>query len=259
MNKPCFLPFFYLFLLCMVAACGRKNVGITGNPDTPLPSELRIQNADFNYFTSSSKIKFSNNSQSISATANIRIKKDSIIWISLTPGLGIEAARGIITQDSLKFINRLNQEYATYDFKELSKKFNFDINYHLLQSVLLGDMPRPLEPSDQVKKQDPYFIVAQKDGKARINNFIDARLMKVERVDVTESNRNRRDNTLNLQYQDFQKLSDQLFPFKNIISLQYQDRGQRQKTQINIQHKKANLVDETLQFPFSIPSKYERQ
>lgn len=259
MNRVNFSPFFYLFLVCIVAACGRKSVGVTGNPNTPLPSELQIQNADFNYFTSSSKVKFSNNSQSISATANIRIKKDSIIWISLTPGLGIEAARGIITQDSLKFVNRLNQEYATYDFKELSKKLNFDINYHLLQSVLLGDMPRPLAPGDQVKKQDIYFIIAQKEGKARINNFIDARLMKVERVDVTESNHNQRNNTLNLQYQDFQRLSDQLFPFKNIISLQYQSKGQRQKTQINIQHKKANLVDETLRFPFSIPSKYERQ
>ena len=40
-------------------------------------------------------------------TINIRMKSDSIIWISISPLLGIEVARVVATQDSIKFLDRL--------------------------------------------------------------------------------------------------------------------------------------------------------
>ena len=147
--------------LFVLASCGRKTVSTSG---IPVADELAIRNLDFDYLTSSSKIRYRNDGDNVSATANIRVKKDSIIWISVTPGFGIEAARGLITRDSVSFINRLDKEYSTYSFKELSDKFNFDISYDLLQAVLVGDMPRPRTADDQVEKQTNHFLVRQQEG-----------------------------------------------------------------------------------------------
>lgn len=251
----------YVMASLGLVACGRKTVSTSG---VPVADELSIQDIDFDYLTSSSKIRYRNDEESVSATANIRVKKDSVIWISVTPGFGIEAARGLITRDSVLFINRLDKEYSTYSFQELSNKFNFNLNYDLLQAVLLGDMPRPLADENQVEKQTNHFLVRQQEGPLTIDNFVDARLMKVSRVTVVDEtnrdNQNRRaKNTLNLQYEDFKQLNDQLLPFKNAVSLDYRSQGQKRRTQIDIQHKKADIVDEVLRFPFSIPSNYVRK
>ena len=260
MSKHLWLIYLLVFLL--LTACSKKTVGTSRGP---LSDELAIEDTDFNYLTSSSKIRYRNEKQNVSATANIRIKKDSIIWISVTPGFGIEAARGLITRDSITFINRLEKEYSSYSFQELSDKFNFDINYDLLQSLLVGDMPRTLTPPDQIKKQADHFLVRQQEGRLTIDNFIDARLMRVDRVAVVdETNRDsqsgkRSKNTLNVQYEDFEKLGDQWVPFKNVVSLDYQSQGQKQRTQVDIQYKKVNIVEEAVRFPFSIPSKYARK
>ena len=259
MNKQLWL---YISVFLLLTACGKKSIGTSSGP---VADELAIEDIDFAYLTSSSKIRYSNENQNVSATANIRIRKDSIIWISVTPGFGIEAARGLITRDSITFINRLEKEYSSYSFQELSDKFNFEINYDLLQSVLVGDMPRTFTPADQVKKQADHFLVRQLEGPLTIDNFIDARLMKVDRVAVVdETNRDaqngkRSKNTLNLQYEDFEKLDNQWLPFKNAISLDYQSKGQKRRTQVDIQYKKINIVEEALRFPFSIPDKYARK
>jgi hypothetical protein len=46
-----------------------------------------------------------------SFNTNFRIKNDSVIWFSISPALGIEVARVLITQDTVKFVNRLNNTY----------------------------------------------------------------------------------------------------------------------------------------------------
>lgn len=256
-----------MYLTCSVVfflltACGKKSVGTSSGP---VADALSIVDLNFAYLTSSGKIRYQNDDQNLSATANIRIKKDSVIWISITPGFGIEAARGLITRDSIMFINRLDNEYSAFSFQELSDKFNFKINYDLLQSILVGDMPRTLAPEDEAKKQADHFLVRQQEGSLMIDNYINARLMKVDRVSVIdETKRDTQDgkrakNTLSLQYEQFKKLNDQLFPFKNTMSLDYRTKGEKRRTQIDIQYKKVNIVEETLRFPFSIPDKYVRK
>lgn len=246
-----------------IMSCGKKTVS-TSSPAS-LSTALAIEDVDFDYLTSSSKIRYSDDGKNVSATANVRIKKDSVIWISVTPGFGIEAARALVTRDSLAFINRLEKEYQAYSFQELSDKFNFNINYDLLQAVFLGDMPRTLAPEDEVKQQAEHFLVQQQEGPLTITNFINARLMKVDQVAVVDQtkrasqNGKRTKNTLNLRYEDFEKVDDQLLPFKNELSLDYRSQGKKRRTQIDIQHKKANIVEEALQFPFSIPDKYARK
>lgn len=253
----------FIILVFLFSACSKKVVGVKSSPDL---KEFKVDNVDFTYLTTSSKIKFSNGDKNLNATANIRMKKDSIIWISVTPGFGIEAARGLITRDSLVFINRLNREYAAYNFKDLSREFNFDINFDLVQAVLLGNMLVAIDPGDKVKKEASFFVVRQEEGPLSIENFIDAQTQKLRRVAIVEKEKQdnfglkAKNNTLNLSYSDFQKLEEKILPFKNTVSLDYyHHNGQKKRTQIDIQHKKASFADEALRFPFSIPKKYERK
>lgn len=55
----------------------------------------------------------------------LRIKKDSLIWVSLTAPLGIEVARIVLSKDSVIFLNKLKREYLIkpYTFFRTSFKY----------------------------------------------------------------------------------------------------------------------------------------
>jgi len=245
--------------LLLITACSKRSLSFK---DAEVVEDFAIDNVDFQYFSTSSKIKFENEDRNLSATANIRLKKDSIIWVSLTPGFGIEAARGIITQDSIIFINRIDKAYSAYNFEELSQKFNFDIDFNLLQSVILGNMPVNPDENDLVRKESGFFVVRQEKGPVTINNYVNARSLKLERVAMLDQSRERgekRNNTLMLRYDNFQQLEDQIFPFENFVSLNYRQNGEQRRTEVDIQHKKASITNDALRFPFSVPEKYEQK
>lgn len=244
--------------LVIFSACSRKTVGTSSNTAV---KDFKINNVDFNYLTTSSKIKFDNGDKNFGATANIRVKKDSIIWVSITPGFGIEVARALITQDSVKYMNRLDKEYDQYSFEELSRMFNFEMSFDLLQAVLLGNIPLGVRPEDKISRKGNFFIVTQEDDSLLIENFVGTQSGKLERVAIVEQERksnSKQQNTLNLNYADFQHIGAQRIPFKSDVSLDYQRSGQKKRTEVNIQHKKASFEDEALRFPFSIPDKYVR-
>jgi hypothetical protein len=261
MNKYSLL--FLFFALLLISSCSRKTLSFK---DAEVAESFDLRPVDFNYLATSSKIKYSDQDKNLNANASIRLKKDSIIWVSITPGFGIEAARGIITRDSLIFLNRLDKEYSAYDFKELSERFNFNINFDLLQAILLGNMPVSPAEDDPIKKEANFFVVQQEQDDISIRNYVGVRSLKLERVSILDRSpqdgfgRDKpRNNTLILSYDDFQMLEEQVFPFENRVSLAYQRNGQKKKTEINIEHKKASITDEALRFPFSVPDKYERK
>lgn len=247
-------------VLVFLASCSRKN--ISTKSDVPA-EDFAVENIDFDYFTTSSKIKFDDGTKSFGATANIRIKKDSVIWISITPGFGIEVARALITQDSVMYMNRLDKEYEQYSFRELSQRLNFDMSFGLLQAVLLGNIPLEINPNDKIAKKGNFFVVTQENNNLFIENFIGAQSRKLERVAILEQGKKSRiskQNALHLSYTDFQQVDGtRQVPFKSDVSLNYQQAGQKKRTEVNIQHKKANFGDEALRFPFAIPDKYVRR
>lgn len=251
MNKNSVLFLFLIFAITFTS-CKKELSGVS----TKKAKSLSITPLDFEYLNTKSKIRFQNKEKSLSVTATIRMKKDSIIWLSLSPALGIEAVRGIITRDSLKILNRLEREYLAYDFNSLSKKFNFDINFDLIQAMLLGDMPIPYKAGDQVENKNGDFVIHQVEGNLIVDNFIGAKKMKTERVQLSE---NSSENTLTLLYDNFQPLESFLIPYKNQIILNYKEGTNMHTTLIDIDHGKAEIADSSLKFPFNIPEKYDQK
>lgn len=253
MNKMIFFLLLIVFSIT-ITAC-KKELSGTATKEYTL-EDLEVVPLAFNYLSAKSRIRFQDKSNNISLSATIRIKKDSLIWFSLSPALGIEAVRGIVTQDSVKIMNRLNQVYNQYDFDALSKKFNFEINFGLIQSMLLGDMPFEQSVDDKIVLVNNNFMIHQQAGDVLVDNYINAERMKAERVQLAERSS---DNTLTLLYSDFHLFDDVLIPYSNKIILNYQEGKERRTTLIDIDHGKTELANASLEFPFNIPQKYDRK
>lgn len=81
----------------------------------------------------SAEIRFGEEKEEFSGM--IRMTKDQAIWISLR-SYNIEGARFLVTQDSVKFINRLDKTYYVGDSEFLKARFDMDMNYDMLQSII---------------------------------------------------------------------------------------------------------------------------
>ncbi len=244
-------------LLCLIvllfSAC-KKNLY---NYSNDLQSEeLEVEEVDFEYLTAKVKIVYQDGKNDLKGTTDIRIKKDSIIWFSASK-VGIEGVRGIVTTDSLVILDKIKKTYSVYNFDELSELFQFNINYQLIQSAITGNLTFPYEKSN-IQKLPEYFNYQQKEGKFLFDSYIGRKSMKVEKLVVKDMESQ---NTLQVVYENFQEIDEQILPFKVFSSFNYFNKtsGLNNKTIVNIVYNKASVVKKPLRFSFRIPQKYEKK
>ncbi|MEB3029831.1 DUF4292 domain-containing protein, partial [Parvimonas micra] len=80
---------------------------------------------------------------------------------------GITGARGLITRDTVTIVDVLHRSYVKFSFDTLSARFGIDLNFDLLQSIIVGNMPLKKKPR-KVSKDPDYFIIRQDAGKVLV-------------------------------------------------------------------------------------------
>jgi hypothetical protein len=85
--------------------------------------------------------EFNAGDQSQSFKATVRIRRDSIIWVSIAPLMGIEMIRLLVTPDSLKYLSKIPDQKFYYlgGISELSEKTGADLSFDVLQNILFGN------------------------------------------------------------------------------------------------------------------------
>ena len=247
------LLIFTVVAIPLLTSCGTKVARFSKTYDR---ASLDIQQLKFDYLSIKSKIELHEPHKTTKFTALLRIKKDSIIWFNLSGALGVQGMRGIITQDSVFVINRVAKEYSIYTFTDVNMEFNFPIDFALLQSMIVGNMPKPDEPDQSIKHEGRKYIIKQSINEIQIDNYIDDSNMKLVEVEVTEK---KTENSLKLLYKDFRGITDQAFPFSAFISLIHHNEFGQLETQMTIDHSRVESSDKELKFPFNIPNKYARK
>ncbi len=231
-------------------------------PGLPRPgieeARANVAEIDFTYLKAKSKLSFKSKTQDIdNATVNLRVRKDSLIWLSVSK-LGIEVARALITRDSITVLDVFHKTYLVYDFPALSRQFNFEMNFDLLQALIVGNLPLPKRPAQKIKNERDYLLLRQSEGKVLVENYIGEQDRKLKKLMVTEQPTK---NTLRLDYEDFSTLNNFLFPYTSLVTVDYQSKtdGQFYQTLLTIKHSKVELLEKSPGFPFTISSKYKRQ
>lgn len=219
---------------------------------------VKVNSISFDYLVAKSKVDFKSKSQDFDNTnINIRMKKDSIIWLSVT-GVGFEVARGLITRDSIVFMDKIHKDYFVFSYAQLSKQYNFDLNFALLQSVIVGNLPFPQQPDSRFVKENEFFILKQIVERLEVDNYIGESNLKLSRLKATEVPTQ---NTFTLNYSDFKDVKSFLFPFTSNIDLNVKSQKDQQinQTTMRIKHSRVDLVSENPGFPFSVPASYKRK
>jgi len=243
-----------LFALSLLAAACSKKTTPTITATSPR-TELNIEEIDFEYFHGKARMVLRDANKEREVKANIRIRKDSVIWMTFSV-IGVQGGKALINKDSITVVSTVDKEYFVFDYKELSKRFNFEINYDVVQAALLGNPIIKRSDVNEVQSLGSMFLLKQHSNTVDVTNYVNAASMKIEKVEMKEGNTN---NSLVMNYSNFQPVGNKLFPYNGTINLFYKAAAGLLNTTIIFEYNKAEVGDRELRFPFNIPKKYERR
>ncbi|GAB4329685.1 MAG: hypothetical protein Kow00127_22030 [Bacteroidales bacterium] len=267
-GKRCLLPFIVFALALTVVSC-RTNRSVVKEPLKMYGPEYLIQQMDSNQFQYDwFSVKYSLDlivdKKKSSFSGQIRIRRDSLIWITLSPALGIEMARLMITYDSVFFLNRINKSYFAGDFSDVYRLLGADIDYDIIQAVLMGNDLTFYDQSEFRASYDSklYHLVTSGRGKlkkyirnnqdaSRVyiqNIYLDPESFKILAMKVKEI---KQENLkLEAEYKEFAKIGQQLFP-----EWVTYDISTEHPVHVDVRYSRADTTG-PLKFPFKISSKY---
>ncbi|MBS1680943.1 MAG: DUF4292 domain-containing protein [Bacteroidetes bacterium] len=242
---------FFLFILLLFQSCHRKITPIL----PPAPKSINVQEVDFDYLQGKARLIFRDNTKEREVKAHIRVRKDSVIWMKLTV-IGIQGGSALINKDSITIVSDVQKEYYVFNYDDLSRRFNFNINYDVVQAALLGNLIISKRAQDEVTEDSFFNKLIQHEGSITIQNLIHKTTKKLERVDLEESGTG---NTVKINYSDFKPLGDKLFPYKGIIEVLYKTASGIMNNTIAFEYIKAEVGTKSLRFHFKIPKRYDRR
>ncbi len=140
----------WILLVClsawMLSSCSNSKRLAKGKPLRKHSSGILINknkkvDFDFEWVGMKMSIDFESPEQSQDFKATVRIRKDSIIWLSIAPAANIEMIRMVITPDSVKYISKVpnNKHYFLGTFEKISDVAQMELDFGLLQDILIGN------------------------------------------------------------------------------------------------------------------------
>ncbi len=272
MNKWCYFFGGILFLglvMIMSPACetNRKLISQPIKEQGPeyLFEQLKKNELKYNSLSLKFNAEADVNNDSKSFSGAVYIIRDSVIWLSISK-FGLEAARFLITQDSAKMINRLNNTYFVGDFTYVCEIFKIDFDYDMLQSLIIGNDFSYYDNDVFKAAIDNKNYKLSTVGRRKLKKYVKAeneaqrvliqdiwldpetfKIVKISMKEVKEQNRK-----LETFYSDFQLVEDQRFPFTLHVEI-----NDDKRIAVDISFTKATLnsVDN---IPFKIPESYTR-
>src|SRR6188474_1173202 len=182
----------------------------------------------------------------------IRMKKDSIIWISVNGALGIEGMRVLINNDSVRILNKLDKEYQVRSLEYLTEVAALPLDLRTVQELIIGN-PVFLDTNIVSYSVDGSTISLLSEGQwfrhiiSMNNNDHLVLHSKLDDVDVL------RNRTCFLTYTEYENDKGVKFSTSRTISV-------TEKNKLDVKLKfKQYAFNETLSYPFSVPKNYKKK
>jgi len=261
-----------LLFLFVVSVHAQKNDSLQFMRNFEKKLTKRVVNKYVDYHSLSLKmdVKIETKDKVIKLNIIYRAIKDSVIWINVNHNTGVPVARLLITPDTVKLLNRRENEYFVFSTKKIAAKFDYDIDFHMLQSVITAQLIN-LDPDKKVlKTYKKYRVYNVEDSLFLMQNFkkkkVD-RLVKKDKIDeyyIHEVLIDKKYKIYSTSIKD--NASNQKFiveyPKYNSKNLFVEEiklfmQNKEQNTIINIEINKVKIDPASLKFQFKIPKKYK--
>ena len=154
-----FVIAFVAFLLLATSCASRKKVVQPAQPQA------------FEWLTANMDIQAEENDMTYNdLSGQLRMRKDSIVWLSVTATMGVEVMRAKVSNDSIWVFNRLEKTYLAAPLDTVSAQLGMPLSLPLVQTLLL-DNNEGLPVVENQTVQLKTFVMGNLSAKIRYNNI----------------------------------------------------------------------------------------
>lgn len=220
-------------------------------PDLTRKNKLdAVENMNTVFKTLSIKAKadLNINDKSNDVNMNIRIRNNEAIWVSVTALAGLEVARALITADSVKVLNRLDNVFLKKPFNYIYEFTNERITFQTLQSVLVGNaMSEFIGESTELKNEGENVLLKTVLASMIYNFTVD----KQNKVLFTQLNDSSAGQELLVNYTNFISINQQLIPHSVIMN----SKAKNKAISLDLNYLKIDM-DGNVDLPFRVPERF---
>lgn len=236
----------FLFLLLPFSGIAQDTLQL--NVDTVL---ARIDSNRLGYTTLSERTVLTwddgNTAQQVSGS--IRLKKDSVIWLSLGM-FGFEGARAFITADTFRLLNKLTAEYTVKDINYLRNWIALPVNFTMLQQMLTGERFAIDDRARMAVREDSAVVIYLESDKLQQKLWVDTVNYTLQKL-LLKDKLLKQDMTIT--FDSYNSLNQKPFSYKRSIVINRDGTVYRLDMAIN-----RAQVNEELSYPFEVSDKYKR-
>lgn len=215
-------------------------------------SKIDSNRIDFRTFSAKVNVDYTgSDAKKYNVNANIRMFKDSAIWVSVNALLGIEAMRLFITKDSVKLLDKLNKTYTNRSVDYIRDVTSLPLNLYTLQDLIIGN-PVFLDSnvvSYSVNNNQIAILSLGELFKNLLTLDLNDKTLLHSKLDDKDPARNR---TADLTYSDYENKKGPWFSTKRRIVV-----AEKNRLDVKLDFKQYDF-NQDLSFPFSIPKNYDR-
>jgi hypothetical protein len=243
--------------LTLVSCKSKAAVVDVIKPETHLKSSSVIENylkntTNFSTVNIKSNVQYADDKQTHNVTAEIKIKKDEQILISIR-FLGITMAKALITPTSVGYYEKINGNYFEGDFSALSQWLGTDLDFNKIQNMLIGraiDELKNGKYTESLVDQTYRLDDASENNNTKKTFFLDVDKFFVKKQEITQTAEGR---MIQVTYANEVVYKEATLPM-NVIINTFQKNS---KSEINLEYNTVTFNEE-LSFPYSVPNGYKR-
>ena len=149
-----------LALLLAATSCASRKKAIAPTP----PQAFEWMTANLDIQAEGNGMSFDN------LTGQLRMRNDSIVWLSVTATMGVEVLRAKVSNDSVWILNRMEKTYLAEPLDSLCAKVGMPLSLPLVQTLLL-DNNEGVPPVENQMVQLKTFVMGNMAAKIRYKNI----------------------------------------------------------------------------------------
>ncbi|MFT3794573.1 DUF4292 domain-containing protein [Flavobacterium sp.] len=199
------------------------------------------------YIKSSVRYQDDKNTQNVSA--EIRIKKNEMILVSVRL-LGITMAKALITPTQVKYYEKINGNYFEGDYAALSQWLGTDLDFQKVQNLLIGQALDDLKTGSYTASTEDNLYQLKSEGNTSKTFYFEPDQFLLRKQEIAQAQQQR---MMQVLYPNYAHRPEAVLPTALIIDA-VQKKG---KTNINIEYNSVTF-NEAMTFPYSVPDGYER-
>lgn len=243
MNKFFLALVLFMFFLssCSLKKVSKSNVSTLPKNTKELIERVNTIDKIPDQLSLRGKINLIQEEQELSLNINIKFRKDSIIWASLSAPLGIEIFRVQISKDSIYFINRANKTYFIKPISYISNYLKTETSFSEISQIITASLRINKDSYSFEADSNSYIIKSEKK-----QYKIDRNKFYILEANILENNK----SNLSVAFSEFKEISTYFFPHHHSVKVQ-----SAEKFSVIIKYSRV-LFNQKQKSVFKIPNHY---